>query len=509
GAPIAFLVVNEGTAPLQVFGAELVGPDAAEFLLGSGAVPFTLDPGRTRQLFVSFAPSGLGPRSALLRLRSDAPDRSTLDVALEGNGFHATAPDIAVTPASHAWGEVMLGDGAVRIVQIRNEGDADLQVASTQIGGADSTSFAIESGGAPFALAPGESASVAIRFAPVAVGPAAAALRVTSNDPDEGSLDVALAGIGVAPPAPDIAATPPSVDWGDVMLGQSALHTVLFRNEGDVDLQVSSTALEGSDAASFAIESGGAPFALAPGESASVAIRFGPAALGPAAALLRVGSNDPDESSLDVVLAGSGIPVPAPDVAVTPASRDWGVVTLGESAVRTVEIRNEGELALEVLTTELAGAGSTSFFLESGRAPVTLPPGASASVAIRFSPAATGPVAAVLRIESNDPDEGTIDVALAGRATAPPPPDAVAFAAASLGGSVALVTVASEPLPASSADDLYLAAVSSKGHVPVAAIDGLGLSWTLVRAQCGARTQTGLSVFRALGPTAGGVVTAT
>ena len=82
-------------------------------------------------MFVSFAPSGLGPRSALLRLTSDAPDRSTLEVALAGNGLRAPAPDIAVAPASHDWGEVLLGDGSVRTVQIRNEGDGALQVLST------------------------------------------------------------------------------------------------------------------------------------------------------------------------------------------------------------------------------------------------------------------------------------------------------------------------------------------------------------------------------------------
>jgi len=56
---------------------------------------------------------------------------------------------------------------------------------------------------------------------------------------------------------------------------------------------------------------------------------------------------------------------------------------------------------------------------------------------------------------------------------------------------------------------LYLAAVSFKPNVAVASVSGLGLAWTPVHQQCGARAQTGIALFRARGsPSAGGSVTA-
>ncbi|MCK6623352.1 MAG: InlB B-repeat-containing protein, partial [Calditrichia bacterium] len=57
---------------------------------------------------------------------------------------------------------------------------------------------------------------------------------------------------------------------------------------------------------------------------------------------------------------------------------------------------------------------------------------------------------------------------------------------------------------------LYLAAISNRGNIPVASVTGLGLSWSLVRAQCSGRDITGVEIWMALGSVAGGdIVTAT
>jgi hypothetical protein len=58
--------------------------------------------------------------------------------------------------------------------------------------------------------------------------------------------------------------------------------------------------------------------------------------------------------------------------------------------------------------------------------------------------------------------------------------------------------------------DLYLVAIATKPSVAVSTVSGLGLSWTLVQAQCGGRSQTGVAVWMALGvPSGNGPVTAT
>lgn len=58
--------------------------------------------------------------------------------------------------------------------------------------------------------------------------------------------------------------------------------------------------------------------------------------------------------------------------------------------------------------------------------------------------------------------------------------------------------------------DLYLAAIVSRSRRVVSSVSGLGLTWTLVKAQCSGRNLTGVEVWMAQGTPAGsGTVTAT
>lgn len=61
-----------------------------------------------------------------------------------------------------------------------------------------------------------------------------------------------------------------------------------------------------------------------------------------------------------------------------------------------------------------------------------------------------------------------------------------------------------------SASQFYLASISMKPFVSVTSVSGLGLKWTKVKSQCGAREATGTDVWMATGtPTNSGGVTAT
>jgi len=74
------------------------------------------------------------------------------------------------------------------------------------------------------------------------------------------------------------------------------------------------------------------------------------------------------------------------------------------------------------------------------------------------------------------------------------------------GGSTAASTVTTAGALAAVAGHLYVAAITSKSSTLVTAVNGLGLTWTRVRNQCGARGQTGIEVWVGHGtPNAGGV----
>jgi hypothetical protein len=85
----------------------------------------------------------------------------------------------------------------------------------------------------------------------------------------------------------------------------------------------------------------------------------------------------------------------------------------------------------------------------------------------------------------------------------------VTFAEAQSGGSSSSLTVATSASLTGVSGDLYLAAISFKPSVAVESVEGLGLSWTRVRAQCAGRNQTGVEVWMAQGtPSSDGVVSA-
>ena len=85
------MVRNDGTEALSVDGTTLEGADAAEFDIDSGAAPFVLTPGQSRDVVMSFNPIWLGPKSATLRIDSDDPDEDPFYLDLAGFGI-ASAP---------------------------------------------------------------------------------------------------------------------------------------------------------------------------------------------------------------------------------------------------------------------------------------------------------------------------------------------------------------------------------------------------------------------------------
>ena len=109
-------------------------------------------------------------------------------------------PDIAVNPPSHNYGSVTPGSNTDKTFVVSNVGDTTLSVSATGLIGADASQFSIVSGGGTFSLMSQGSRNIVVRFAPTSVGNKSAALRISSNDPDENPFDVALTGGGNRPP---------------------------------------------------------------------------------------------------------------------------------------------------------------------------------------------------------------------------------------------------------------------------------------------------------------------
>ncbi len=135
---------------------------------------------------------------------------------------------------------------------------------------------------------------------------------------------------------------------------------------------------------------------------------------------IAVANFGPGAATFTVTATVSGGTPPAqPDIDVQPTALDFGTVTVGSTADRTLTVRNVGSAPLTVTRMTL---DNPRFTIVSPATPFTVNAGGQQTVTVRFAPTSAGPQSGTLRIESNDPDEATVSVSVTGQGVAAPPP---------------------------------------------------------------------------------------
>ena len=111
---------------------------------------------------------------------------------------------------------------------------------------------------------------------------------------------------------------------------------------------------------------------------------------------------------LAVTAAGGG---GQPVMEVLPDPLAFGTIAIGASGTQVLTVRNTGTGPLRIIGMTVTPA---VYSLVSGHGARNINPGASATVELRFTPAAEGPVDGTLRIESNWEGHPFVDVTLTG-----------------------------------------------------------------------------------------------
>jgi hypothetical protein len=393
-------VSNVGTAPLTITAATA----PAQFTIASPTLPRSVLPGASLTFTVKFAPTADGPANGSVVITSDAAGSPT-QVAVTGTGV---SPEIAVTPASHDFGNVRVGStSAPAGISIQNPGTEPLTVTGLTL----AAPFARTTVALPATISPGASLAFDVTFSPTARAASVGTLTITS---DAGAVAVGITGRGIAPL---IAASLDPVDFGSVAIASTSSLLLQLSNSGDAPLAISALAFAGSNAGDFALTSAPVlPAIVAPGGSLTVSIDFTPGDHGARTAQLVATSDALGNPTLAVGLAGAGA---GPRVALTPPDLDFGAANVtSTTAPKTVAISNTGETDLVVSSIVLGGANAADFAV-TATLPVTLPPGASSSVTFTFTPSAVGARAASATIVTTDPLVPTAVVTLAGAGESP------------------------------------------------------------------------------------------
>jgi hypothetical protein len=216
---------NSGTSPVTINQISVAGANASDFncssVLGAnascnGTCSSVLGANASCQVSVTFKPTAVGNRSALILVSDDAAG-SPQSVSLAGT---ATQAVVSILPSSVNFTSQLVGTSSQPLaVTVANTGNGALLISSITFSGANPTDF-LESDTCKGTIAPAANCVVNLTFKPSLVGTRIATVMLADNAQDT-PQSVSLTGV-----ATDFALDPPSAGAtsATVTAGQTAMY---------------------------------------------------------------------------------------------------------------------------------------------------------------------------------------------------------------------------------------------------------------------------------------------
>jgi hypothetical protein len=388
---------NTGGTSLTVTKADVTG---AGFSITGLTLPLTLSPAVGKTFSVTFSPQTAGAATGTLVFTNS--DLSTLTIPLSGTAVGAGS--LTGNPTSFSFGSVQIGSQSSQTETLKNTGGEDLTISQATVSG---SGYSYSGLTLPLTLASNQSTTFGVVFAPTTAGASAGKLSITISGSST-TLDIALSGTGVTPAT--LTATPASLTFTNITVGQNQSQTETVKNTGGVSATISSATAAG---AGFSISGITTPVTLTPGQSASFSVTFAPQSAGNFSGSVAIASNA-SNPALNVTLTGSAIAQSTGTLTATPASLTFTNITVGQNQSQTETVKNTGGVSATISSATAAGAG---FSISGITTPVTLTPGQSASFSVTFAPQSAGNFSGSVAIVSNASNPA-LNVALAGSAIA-------------------------------------------------------------------------------------------
>jgi hypothetical protein len=293
----SFALRNTGAVPFPVDDVGFTPPDFADFEIPAGGddcTGRTLDPGKAGIVQARFVPTGApGSRSSFLAVGSNGA--TVAGAPLSGVALTAAKARLApIAPVD--FGTVPVGQhSGLRTWSVKNIGQGDVTLGAIALTGEYAGQYLMPADRdhcTGTTLAPGESCTLRIRFAPNSAGGKPTTLEVPSDAVP--TLESSIT--GNATTTPSIRATPSPVDFGDLAVGsRSKGRKITVKNTGGSDLTLAAAELTGPQTDQFAITRDGCDgVTLAPRDSCTVKVRFAPTgAAGPRNAGVQILTDGP------------------------------------------------------------------------------------------------------------------------------------------------------------------------------------------------------------------------
>jgi FG-GAP-like repeat/Abnormal spindle-like microcephaly-assoc'd, ASPM-SPD-2-Hydin/Protein of unknown function (DUF1573) len=428
-APVHFTFKNNSASAMSITGVTVSGTDSGDFSETNNCPmsPATLAAGTLCTSNVTFSPTALGTRSAVLSVTESVPG-SLQNTTLSGTGINPTA---VLSPTSLTFGnQNELTTSSAQPVTLTNSGVGPLSITSIT----PSTNFA-QTNNCGTSVAQGASCTINVTFTPATGGTLSGSITITDNAANSPQT-VSLTGTGV-PPTVTLSST--SLDFGSQPVSTTSVaQIVTVTNNGPGPLLVTGVTIGGTNPFSFAQTNTCLGTTDFPG-TCTISVTFTPKKGGLLSAVISV-ADDAVQSPQTISVSGTGVlpTVTQSATSLTFADQDVGTT----SAAQAVTITNTGAGPLTVSSVAISGTNAGDFAQTNNCKP-SVAASASCTVNVTFSPKANGSRTATLTVNGNA-SSGPQTVSLTGTGLAPLvglSPSSLTFSGGTVGTPTAAMNV--------------------------------------------------------------------
>jgi len=287
---VAVSLTNAGTTSVTV---TAVNTSISAFSVAGLTLPFTLAAGQGVNVNLMFTPTVAGWAVGTFSFVSNASNEA-LYVGAGGVGVAQNRESMTPNPSTLPFGNVAVGSTSTLPVVLTNSGSSNIRVTQVQMSGSAFTPTGLN---LPTVLAPQQSLSFNVVFAPQSPGAAGGSVIVPSGD-----LTIPITGMGTTGAQGQLVVAPAPLSFGNVTVGTTETEPITMSATG-ASVTISSAA---SSSSQFVLDGATFPLTIAAGASASFSVAFTPQTSGTLSGALSFVSNA-SNSSAPESLTGVGV----------------------------------------------------------------------------------------------------------------------------------------------------------------------------------------------------------
>jgi hypothetical protein len=382
---------NTGNDTLHISGPSLAQPGD---LFGVGTYSQSVLPGASGTIEVTFSPNQRGLDSAMLNFTTDDPSNSEPGVLVIGQGINGVFSSTYGNTLD--FGNVRTGQTTTQTFYFSNVGDDTLYLQTPTFSG---NGFSVVSGPSSSVLAPNQSGTVEIKFAPILWQTYNASITFTALN-GVSPTTITLNGVGIQSRIQFS-----SYNFGTVLVGDNVQEEVPFLNTGNDTLNILNASIS-QPSTQFTLDI--YDQSVPPGGTGTALITYAPKQSGTDDAFLVLTTDDPTNLTASIPLSAQGA-LPQMSVADADQTIDLGQVNVNSVATRYIAVTNNGDWDLD-----LTSATTTGTAFSAGIATHAIGAGSTGYVIVTFAPNATGSFTGTLVIEGDDPSNPSATIYLTG-----------------------------------------------------------------------------------------------